>query len=137
MRGPAGHAANGEAMSWIDVCALDDILPDTGVCALVGERQIAVVRTRARVFAVDNFDPFSRAFVLSRGIVGDKDGAPKIASPIFKQSFDLETGVCLDDAQVVLTTYPVRVRDGRVEVVVAPAAATPANDPPGAAPLRP
>ncbi|HEX2676732.1 MAG TPA: nitrite reductase (NAD(P)H) small subunit, partial [Polyangiales bacterium] len=43
---------------WIDVCALDDIVPDTGVCALVRGRQVALVRAGDAVYAVDNFDPF-------------------------------------------------------------------------------
>jgi len=105
---------------WHLVCALDDIDPDTGVCALVGGRQVAVVRVGAGedVFALDNFDPFSQAFVLSRGIVGDKDGVAKIASPLYKQSFDLRTGRCLDDASVAVPTWPARVRDGHVEVHV-------------------
>jgi nitrite reductase (NADH) small subunit len=101
---------------WIDVCAVDDIVPDTGVCALVGARQIAIVRAGDGVYAVDNFDPFSKAYVLSRGIVGDKDGVPKIASPIYKQSFDLRSGVCLDDPSVSIAVFAVRVRDGRIEL---------------------
>ena len=104
------------AAAWVDVCALDDIVRETGVCALVGARQVAVVRTGDEVYAVDNFDPFAKAYVMSRGIVGDKGGVPKIASPIFKQSFDLRTGQCLDDPSVRLPIYAVRVRDGRVEV---------------------
>jgi nitrite reductase (NADH) small subunit len=108
---------------WTAVCALDDIVPDTGVCALVGGRQIAIVRVGAgdRLFAIDNFDPFSKAFVISRGIVGDRSGVPKIASPIYKQSFNLISGACLDDPTVSLPTYAVRVREDRVEVL-APAA---------------
>lgn len=102
--------------TWIDVCALDDIVPDTGVCALVGARQVALVRVGDAVYAVDNFDPFSKAYVLSRGIVGDRGGVPKIASPIYKQTFDLVTGVCLDDPSVSIAVYTVRVRDGRVEI---------------------
>jgi nitrite reductase (NADH) small subunit len=102
---------------WIDVCALEEIVPDTGVCALVGATQIAIVRVgEDRVYAIDNFDPFARAFVLSRGIVGDKNGVPKIASPIYKQNFDLRTGQCLDDAAVAIPVYEARVREGRVEV---------------------
>jgi nitrite reductase (NADH) small subunit len=113
-------------LAWVDVCALDDILPDTGVAALVGRRQIAVVRTGDgdEVYALDNFDPFSRAFVIARGIVGDRSGIPKIASPIFKQSFDLRTGQCLDDPAVRLASYPARVVAGRIQVA-APAEATP------------
>jgi nitrite reductase (NADH) small subunit len=115
------------ALAWVDVCALDDILPDTGAAALVRGRQIAVVRVGDgdEVYAVDNFDPFSHAFVIARGIVGDRGGIPKIASPIFKQSFDLRTGQCLDDPAVRLTSYPVRVVVGRILV------ATPGDGPPG------
>jgi len=103
---------------WIDVCALEEILPDTGVCALVGDEQVAVVRTAGQVFAVSNFDPFSHAYVISRGIVGDRGGVPKIASPVYKQSFDLRTGACLDDPSVRLPVWEVRVRAGRVEMRV-------------------
>jgi nitrite reductase (NADH) small subunit len=105
---------------WHAVCALDDIVPDTGVCALLGGQQIAIVRvgTGEDVYAIDNFDPFSKAFVLSRGIVGDRGGVAKIASPIFKQSFELETGRCLDDPSVSIPVWPARVRDGRVEVAI-------------------
>jgi nitrite reductase (NADH) small subunit len=102
---------------WISVCALDDILPDTGVCALIDDRQIAVVRLGdGRVFAVDNFDPFSKAFVISRGIVGCALGRPKIASPIYKQTFDLETGACFEHPHIRLPTYPCRVVHGVVHV---------------------
>jgi nitrite reductase (NADH) small subunit len=107
-----------EALDWIDVCALDDVTPDTGVAALVGGRQIAIVRVGDgdEVYAVDNFDPFSKAFVIARGIVGDRQGVPKIASPIFKQNFDLRSGQCLDDPAVRLGAYPVRVERGRISV---------------------
>jgi len=101
---------------WEDVCALDDIVPGTGVCALVDGRQVAVVRTVGAVYAIGNFDPFSKAFVLSRGIVGDRGGVPKIASPIYKQTFDLRTGQCLDDPRVRVPSYEVRVERGRVLV---------------------
>src|SRR6185436_6732580 len=109
---------------WIDVCAVDDITPDTGVAVLIGDLQIALVRVgegeEQQIFAVGNYDPFSHAFVIARGIVGDRGGTPKIASPIFKQSFDLVTGQCLDDPNVRLPSYPTRVRDGRIAISVAP-----------------
>jgi len=106
--------------AWTDVCALEDITPDTGAAALVGGRQIAVVRVGdgEEVYALDNFDPFSRACVIARGIVGDRGGVAKIASPIFKQSFALATGACLDDPAVRLRVYPVRVAGGRIAVAV-------------------
>ena len=105
-----------EAGQWEDVCALDDVLPWTGVCALLAGRQVAIVRTGDAVYALDNLDPFSRAFVLSRGIVGDRGGIPKIASPIFKQTFDLRTGSCLEKPEVRVPTHEVRVERGRILV---------------------
>jgi nitrite reductase (NADH) small subunit len=55
------------------------------------------------------------------------DGVPKIASPIFKQSFNLRTGQCLEKPEVTLTTYRVRVSGGQVEVEI-PAAPAPGPD---------
>ena len=108
------------AVEWLDVCAITDIPPGCGVAALLAGRQIALVRPgeAEALFALSNYDPFSEAFVVARGIVGDRAGRPKIASPIYKQSFDLETGACLDDPAVKLPVYPVRVRHGRVEVEI-------------------
>jgi len=149
-------------LGWIDVCAIDDIPANCGVAALVAGRQVALVRTVAparvdttasdgdtgegaggasridRVFALSNYDPFSQAFVIARGIVGDRAGILKIASPIFKQNFDLETGVCLDDPSVTLPVYAVRVRDGRVEVESdSTRASARSTDPAGGSTTRP
>ena len=102
---------------WTDVCALDDLTPGRGVCALVGDRQVAVFALAdGTVYALANRDPFSGANVLSRGIVGDAGGVPKVASPVYKQCFDLRTGVCLEDPDVAVETFDVRVTAGRVEV---------------------
>lgn len=112
-------------VTWIETCAYDHLLPDRGVCALVGTHQVAIFRLSAtdecpdgELFAISNYDPFSKAFVISRGIVGSKGGVPKVASPVFKQSFDLRTGDCLDDPTVGLPTFDVRVRSGIVEVAL-------------------
>lgn len=107
------------AATWTRVCALDDLIPRTGACALVRGKQIAVVRPNdsGQLYALSNYDPFSKAFVLSRGIVGDKGGIPKITSPIYKQGFDLRTGQCLDDPAVKIPTYQVRVVGENVELL--------------------
>lgn len=104
--------------SWVRVCRLEDILPNTGVCCLLGSEQIAIFRIgdEGRCWALGNFDPFSRANVLARGLVGDRAGRVKVSSPIYKQSFCLETGICLDDPTVRVPTYEVRVLSGHVEV---------------------
>ena len=99
------------------VCSLDDIVPDTGVCALVDGEQIAVFRIGEHVFAVGNHDPFSGANVLSRGIVGDLNGELVVASPIYKQHFSLLTGRCMEDETVSVPVYRAFVEGGEVFVV--------------------
>ncbi|HXG29282.1 MAG TPA: nitrite reductase small subunit NirD [Nevskiales bacterium] len=105
-------------MRWVEVCALEDILPDTGVCALIDGRQVAVFRLAGsdEVFAIDNYDPNSGANVLSRGIVGDLGGQLVVASPVYKQHFNLATGVCLEDPTASVRAYPACVVDGHVRV---------------------
>ena len=107
-----------DAATWSPVCAFDELMPDVGVRALVGEDQVAVFRLSRTddVFAIDAFDPFSRAPVLSRGIVGDLKGRLVVASPIYKQHFDLKTGACLEDDAVAVRTFPARVVEGVVQV---------------------
>jgi nitrite reductase (NADH) small subunit len=106
---------------WVEICGYDAIYPDTGVCALVDGRQVAIFRLAdGTLHAVSNHDPFSGANVLSRGIVGDRLGEPKIASPIYKQTFNLRTGQCYEDAGVRLAVYRVRRRHGVVELCPAP-----------------
>ena len=105
--------------TWTVVCLLDDLRPELGVAALVDGEQIAIFRTHdGQVYAIGNRDPFSNAWVLSRGIVGSRAGVPMVASPIYKQAFDLRSGACLDDRTVRVPSYGVRVVDGVVEVRV-------------------
>jgi nitrite reductase (NADH) small subunit len=102
---------------WTAVCALDQLLPERGVAALVEQAQLAVFRcSDDTVYVIDNRDPFTGVQVLSRGIVGTRGDAATVASPLHKQVFDLRTGACLDDPEVSVATYPVRVRDGVIEV---------------------
>ncbi len=68
------------------------------------------------MFGISNYDPFSRAFVLSRGIVGNKGESLKVASPVYKQTFDLRTGQCLEHPEVRIPTYAARVVGGMVQV---------------------
>ncbi|WP_165938853.1 nitrite reductase small subunit NirD [Frankia sp. BMG5.11] len=104
---------------WDSVCGSRDLPVERGVAALLGDVQVAIFRTYdGALFAVGNQDPFTGAFVLSRGIVGSRGETPTVASPLHKQVFDLRTGRCLDSDGVVIPTYPVRERDGYVEVHV-------------------
>jgi nitrite reductase (NADH) small subunit len=106
---------------WVDVCSLDDIDPDRSQSVDIGRLQLAVHRSLGdAVYAFDSFDPFSKAYVLSRGLVDEAEGGePRVASPLNQQHFSLLTGECLDDPNVRVGVYPARVREGRVELQVA------------------
>jgi nitrite reductase (NADH) small subunit len=125
---------------WETVCPLDRLLPERGAAALLGAEgepvQVALFRISDdtgggpggqgggkdkgggmdTVHAIGNIDPFSGAAVLSRGIVGDRAGVPTVAAPVYKQVFSLVTGQCLDDPEVNVPVYPVRVADGWLQV---------------------
>ena len=109
--------SSGATAGWVPVCALDRLDRERGVAALVRGRAVAVFRTHDdEVFALDNHCPYARASVLARGIVGTRKDTWFVASPMLKQPFDLRTGVCLDDPEVRVPAYAVRVVDGVVEV---------------------
>lgn len=106
----------------ISICSADRLIPGVGVAALVAGRQVAVFRLRdGSLHAVGNHDPFSGANVISRGLVGNLQGRRVVASPVYKQHFDLDTGVCLEDEAVKLPVYAVSEQDG--QVLVSPQAA--------------
>lgn len=104
----------------VRVCALTDLEPERGSAALVGDDQVALFLLHdGSVHAVDHLDPFSGAYVIARGIVGTRGDVPTVASPMYKQVFDLRTGTCLDPVgaePVDLRRWPVRVLDGAVWV---------------------
>ena len=103
---------------FVAVCQFDELVENSGQCALVNGRQVAFFRVSDsdKIYALDNYDPFSQANVISRGVVGDLNGRLVVASPVYKQHFDLQTGECLEDEGVVLDTFDARVVNGVVEI---------------------
>ena len=104
---------------WITICKLDDILPETGVCALVGQEHVAIFRPydNQELFAISNIDPFAHASVLSRGIIAEHENDLWVASPLKRQRFRLRDGYCLEDEHYSVKHYDVKVtEDGFVQV---------------------
>lgn len=95
---------------WVTVCDRSLPTPGRGAAALLPDgRQVALSVDRAgRTYAIDNRDPFTGAYVLSRGLVGSDGGQPFVASPLLKQRFDLATSACLDDDEVSVPVFEVR-----------------------------
>ena len=110
-----------EHEAWLDVCGYADLLPERGAAALVGGQQVALFRLAdGSVHAVGHHDPFSGANVMARGLVGTRGDVDTVASPVYKQVFDVRTGQCLDDESVRLPSWPVQVAEGRVRVRIEP-----------------
>ena len=107
-------------LAFTPVCTVDDILPDTGVCALLQGRHVAVFRVgKDRFHAIDNVDPKSGASVLARGLVGNLGERVVVASPLYKNHFDLATGECLEAPEQSVRAHRVKVDAGRVLVALA------------------
>ncbi|EGQ7932611.1 nitrite reductase small subunit NirD [Vibrio vulnificus] len=105
-------------MAFEQVCDINDIIPGTGVCALVNGQQIALFRPseEEQVFAISNMDPFARSNVLSRGLIAEHKGKLWVASPLKKQRFNLATGACMEDERFNIKAYQARVNNGIVEI---------------------
>ncbi|CCN37896.1 putative Nitrite reductase (NAD(P)H) small subunit, NirD [Vibrio nigripulchritudo SO65] len=102
---------------WKKVCDINQLAPYQGVGCVFDEQQVAlflVPGKEARVFAVGNWDPISKAYVMSRGIVGTQGDTVCVASPMYKQHFSLETGECLEEPEQCLKTWSVELKGQEV-----------------------
>ncbi|SNT33573.1 nitrite reductase small subunit NirD [Rhodococcoides kyotonense] len=106
------------AREWTAACAIDTLVPGRGVAVLLrGGTQVALfMLPGGELHAVGNIDPFGRAAVMSRGLVGDRAGEPTVASPLLKQVFSLVDGRCLDDEAVGLGSFETKVTSGVIFV---------------------
>ena len=105
--------------TWTTACSYDQLVPGLGVGVLLDNgKQAALFRLDdGSVHAVCNVDPFFRAAVLSRGIVGDRGGRLSVISPLKKQAFAFDDGSCLDDPEVSVQVYPTRITpEGMVQI---------------------
>ncbi|MFJ6885076.1 nitrite reductase small subunit NirD [Streptomyces californicus] len=96
---------------WFTVCDRGLLTPGRGVSVLLpdGDQAAVFLDRSGRVHAVGNRDPFTGAYVLARGLLGSAGGRAFVASPLLKQRFDLATGACLDDEDVSVPVFAVRV----------------------------
>jgi nitrite reductase (NADH) small subunit len=110
-------SARSSTDEWQPVCRVVELEVERGATALVHGQAIAIFRTQDdQVYALGNHDPFAKASVIARGIVGVRDGVPFVGSPAHRHAFDLRSGRCLDDDHVSIPAYDVRVVEGVVLV---------------------
>jgi nitrite reductase (NADH) large subunit len=123
------HRANSEAdrsqQEWIHVGSANEFPQSGGRAIKHGELEVAVFRFDApgQWYACENTCPHKREAVLSRGIVGDQQGTPKVACPLHKKTFSLETGECLTGEPYQVDVFPVRVEGDDVLVLLPPKSA--------------
>ena len=106
-------------LDWKTLCSLSDLVPFSGVAAKLGNAQIALFylpNQEDSLFAVCNHDPVSKANVIARGIIGDLNGDPVVASPLYKQHYVLKSGECLEDENVTVETWECRISNDQVEL---------------------
>ncbi|MGL4959468.1 MAG: nitrite reductase small subunit NirD [Plesiomonas sp.] len=105
-------------MAWAEICTVEDLVENSGICALLNGQQVAVflleLQGESQIYAVGNYDPLGKANVLSRGMVGSIGEQIVVASPLYKQHFDLTSGQCLEQPEVVIPVYGVKLQQGRV-----------------------
>lgn len=104
--------------SWTAVCSADDLVDNSGVCALIGGQQIAIFKVSLngfeQLFAISNWDPIGLANVLYRGLLCSVADKTVVASPLYKQRFCLLSGQCLDDVSQQVQVFPIRLEGQNV-----------------------
>jgi nitrite reductase (NADH) small subunit len=106
---------------WKAVCTVDDLISESGVAVWTEDGPVAIFYLPHRLpalFAISHTDPFTGKNVLARGITGDLKNQPVVASPLYKQHFNLETGQCLEDETVKVKTYQVLLDGEQVRLAV-------------------
>jgi nitrite reductase (NADH) large subunit len=101
---------------WQAICTLEEIPEQAGIGARLGERQIALFRFGESVYALDNHEPGSQAWVLSRGLLGDSNGEPMVISPLYKQRIRLRDGCSIESGEPAVRAWPVKIEGGKVWV---------------------
>jgi nitrite reductase (NADH) large subunit len=96
---------------WVQVGKTWNFPRDGGATVKYGQTQIAVFNftSRGEWYATQNMCPHKREFVLSRGMIGDAADKPKVACPVHKKTFSLETGKGMSDKEFSIQTFPVKV----------------------------
>ncbi|MCF7561003.1 nitrite reductase small subunit NirD [Sabulilitoribacter multivorans] len=107
-----------DVKEWFFVGNVSDFPENSGACIKYKTKQIAVYNfTRtSQWYACQNLCPHKMEMVLSLGMIGDKDGIPKVACPMHKKNFSLKDGSNLGGEDLKIATYPVKIENGNVYI---------------------
>lgn len=103
---------------WFNVGNTEDFPENSGACIKYKSKQIAVYNfTRTgKWYATQNLCPHKMEMVLALGMIGDKEGVPKVACPLHKKNFSLEDGSQIGGNEFKIATYPVKIENGKVYI---------------------
>ena len=101
---------------WFKVSAVDEFPNNGGLCVKHKDKQIAVFNftSRNKWYACQNLCPHKMEMVLSRGMLGDDSGIAKVACPMHKKTFSLESGENLNGNLSAISTYPVKIENDEI-----------------------
>ena len=104
--------------TWFKVGQIADFPENSGACIKYKTKQIAVFNfTRTgKWYASQNLCPHKMEMVLSLGMIGDKEGVPKVACPLHKKNFSLEDGSNLAGDDLKIAVYPVKIENENVYI---------------------
>ncbi|MFV0442768.1 MAG: nitrite reductase small subunit NirD, partial [Planctomycetaceae bacterium] len=110
--------ADADDRRWVTVGTTADFPIDGGATIKYGRSQIAVFNfaSRGEWYASQNMCPHRKAFVLSRGMIGDAAGEPKVACPLHKKTFSLNSGESLQGEEYKIQTFPVKIEGESVQL---------------------
>jgi nitrite reductase (NADH) large subunit len=121
--GTNGRRSSDQAKpEWVNVGSVADFPRDGGAAIKYGDVQIAVFTfaSRGEWYACQNMCPHKKAFVLARGIVGTQGEAPKVACPLHKKAFSLESGECVSGEDFSVKIFPVKIVGDEVYLLLPP-----------------
>jgi nitrite reductase (NADH) small subunit len=103
---------------WFKAARVEAFPENGGACVKYKDKQIAVFNftRRGEWYACQNLCPHKMQMILSRGMIGDMAGEPKVACPYHKKSFSLQTGENLNGECYQISVYPVKVEEGFVYI---------------------
>ncbi len=103
---------------WFKAASIDNFQENGGACVRYKDKQIAVFHFKRKNewYACQNACPHKLEMVLSRGMIGDDRGIPKVACPMHKKTFSLETGENLNGDLPTITTYPIKIENNFVYI---------------------
>lgn len=104
---------------WFKACHVGDVPENGGACIKHHREQIAIYHfaSRQEWYATQNLCPHRQQMILSRGLIGESQGEPKVACPFHKNTFSLISGKCLSSPEIMaIKTYKVKIENDFVFV---------------------